>query len=202
MGAGSSHMPLLRENVLAELVQRAADRGTSLEDVPASDSIRARLDALAGLDPGNYQKGTLAGWGVDVRDPTADRALIELCLRIPVEAWLESGRPRGQARIVLSDRLPAAIIDETRKGLQAADWHLAFDRDLPDIGAELERIADCPDAAKLLDIDRMHALLTEWPKADPRGRRSYHVYRQGLLRAVAAGHFIRSTSLDPVNFAD
>ena len=202
MGAGSSHMPLLRENVLAELVQRAADRGTNLEDVPASDSIRARLNALAWLDPGNYQKGTLAGWGIDVRDPTADRALLELCLRIPVEAWIEGGRPRGLARIAFSDRLPEAIVNERRKGLQAADWHLAFDRDLPDISAELERIADCPDAAKLLDIDRMRALLIEWPKADARARRSYHIYRQGLLRAIAAGHFIRSASLTPVDPAE
>jgi asparagine synthase (glutamine-hydrolysing) len=185
--AGVSEATLLREDAIARFgveEKVAADR-------PAWRGGEARLARLRSGDWGLYNAGTLAGWGLDVRDPTADRAFVEQCLRIPSEAWLCGNRPRGLARLALSDRLPAAVVDEPRKGLQAADWHEGFDAALPEIRREVERIAGSPKAAELLDIERMRAMLDEWPDSGRESRPVYHRYCQTMLRGIAAGHFIR-----------
>ena len=39
-------------------------------------------------DRGTQPKGILAGWGVDLRDPTADKRLVEYCLSIPTEQYV------------------------------------------------------------------------------------------------------------------
>jgi asparagine synthase (glutamine-hydrolysing) len=75
------------------------------------------------VDLGNYNKGMLAGWGLDWRDPTADRRLVEYCLSVPMEQYLGAGERRWLGRRALSDRLPAAVLDAKDRGYQAVDWH-------------------------------------------------------------------------------
>jgi asparagine synthase (glutamine-hydrolysing) len=74
------------------------------------------------MDQGNYNKGVLGGWGVDMRDPSADRRLVEFCLSVPPEQFLAGGVPRSLARRAFADRLPPEVLRERRKGYQAADW--------------------------------------------------------------------------------
>ncbi len=145
-------------------------------------------------DVGTYHKGHLAGWGIDVRDPTADRALVELCLSIPTEAYLAGGRARGLARDAFADRLPRVVVDETRKGLQAVDWHEGFMAAQGDLREELERISALPQAKGLLDTGTLRTLAesppeTDWNRGDNQGR-----YRLALLRGISSGHFLRKAS--------
>jgi asparagine synthase (glutamine-hydrolysing) len=60
------------------------------------DLFEETVSALSFYDYGELRKGALAGWGVDERDPTADRRLIEFCLSLPLEMLLKNGerRPR------------------------------------------------------------------------------------------------------------
>ena len=74
-------------------------------------------------DTGNYSKGALAGWGVDLRDPTADRRLVEYCLSVPTDQYLKDGVPRALGKRALADRLPEAVINQRFKGYQSADWY-------------------------------------------------------------------------------
>ena len=91
---------------------------------PRIDTFEARLDALHSVDTGNYDKGDLGGWGIDLRDPTADRRLVEFCLNVPTDQFLYGGRPRSLALRALADRLPAAVLEERKRGYQAVDWRL------------------------------------------------------------------------------
>jgi asparagine synthase (glutamine-hydrolysing) len=172
--------------------QRAVERGLDLTYRPATDPVESRLWVLRRVDGGNYKKGMLGGWGVDQRDPAADRRLVEFCLSVPVEQFLARGVPRSLARRALADRVPASVLRERRKGYQAADWHEGLAAARGDLPEEIDAIEDCGPAAAALDTKRMRRLITEWPEEgswhDPQVTREY---RSALLRGVAAGRFIR-----------
>ena len=176
------------------LEDRARARGLDTKLGPRQGSAEIRLAALRRYDPGNHNKGMLAGWGLDFRDPTADRDLVEFCLRVPAEQFILGGMPRSLARRALSGRVAEPVLAETRKGLQAADWYVALDRSRSDVAEEFRRIADCAPASSILDTRRLGALIDNWPAngwQDPAAERDY---RNALLRAVSAGHFVRKAS--------
>ncbi|HLL30656.1 MAG TPA: asparagine synthase-related protein [Allosphingosinicella sp.] len=187
-GAGETSLlnPALGEAAATRLARRLAQATSGREW-----GIGVRLSALAGAEFGNFHKGALAGWGLDVRDPTGDRRLVELCLSIPGEIYLADGVPRALARRVLADRLPPLVVNETRKGLQGADWHEGLLADWDNVRREVDRIAAAPAAARLLDIARMTALLEAPAVRDWDSNEAHAHYRLALLRGISAGHFIR-----------
>ncbi|HZF95996.1 MAG TPA: asparagine synthase-related protein [Allosphingosinicella sp.] len=189
MSAGS----LIRQDRAEALriEERAAERGLDLDYRPRGDAHEARLWILRRVDQGNYKKGTLGGWGIDLRDPAADRRLIELCLSIPPAEYLAGGRPRSLARASFADRLPAALLDERRKGLQAADWHEGLEAARGELGEEVEAIAGCAPAAEAIDTAAMQALVEDWPEGRWHERAVTMRYRGALLRGLSAGRFIR-----------
>jgi asparagine synthase (glutamine-hydrolysing) len=171
--------------------ERAKERGLDLTYRPWADSKAMRLWALRRVDLGVYYKGTLAGWGIDLRDPTADRRLIELTLRIPERQFILNGECRSIARRAFVDRLPPAVVSERRRGLQAADWRLGVANAEQAIGEELEAFERNPQARMLIDIERLKQANADWPNADLKAESSTMLYRYAMLRAVAAGHFLR-----------
>ena len=149
---------------------------------------------LRRADPGNYNKGTLGRWRLDVRDPTADRRLIEFCLSVPAEQYLRNGRPAALAACAFADRLPPEVLDGRRKGLQAADWHEALTTDRENLRSEWKRLAEIPAAACLLDVPRVTALIESWPAGDWNSAEVTAAYRTLMLRATSIGHFLRKAS--------
>ncbi len=128
------------------LEARAKARQLDLAYRPWKDGHAARLWALRRGDRGPHQKGVLAGWGIDVRDPTADRRLVEFCLAVPTDQFMRDGAPRALARRALADRLPAAVLNAPTKGYQAADWHEGLTAARGELAAEVERLAACAPA--------------------------------------------------------
>lgn len=152
----------------------------------------ARQAFLSEMDFGQYRKGILGGWGIDKRDATADRRLVEFCLALPLEMLLSGGRRRPLARAALADRLPAEVLDARGKGYQAADWHVALTRDRPAVRTLVESIAADPEASSLLDVDWLRTTLDEWPAGGWHDRSIIVRYRIALLMGLAAGHFALS----------
>ncbi|HEX8526354.1 asparagine synthetase B family protein, partial [Allosphingosinicella sp.] len=177
-----------------DLEARARERGLDLAYRPSRDGFSARLLGLRRVDMGNVNKGVLAGWGVDLRDPTSDRRLVEFCLSLPGEAFVQDGLPRSLALRGLADRLPPEVIAEKRKGLQAADWHEAIAASRERLREEIERIGEVPAAARALDLARMRRLIDEWPSDGWHLRQAETDYRLALLRGVVSGHFLRRAS--------
>lgn len=170
---------------------RADERGLDLAYRPWTDSRAMRLWVLRRVDFGVYIKGTLAGWGLDMRDPTADRRLIELCLRIPERQFSLNGALRSLARRVLADRLPAALVSERRQGAQGTDWPLAVAVAMPAMTEELDALERNPQARALIDLSRLRQAQTDWPHVDPSDPVVGREYASIMFRALAAGHFLR-----------
>ncbi|MGZ8337165.1 MAG: asparagine synthetase B family protein, partial [Allosphingosinicella sp.] len=156
----------------------------------AGDHFQTVVDALAGMDFGEYRKGVLGGWGIDKRDATADVRLIEFCLSLPIDMLLRNGVRRPLARAALADRLPAAVLDHRSKGYQAAEWHQALTRDLPTIRRLIEAIAADPIASSVIDAELLRRLVGEWPDEGWERPATIAIYRAVLLHSLAAGHFM------------
>ncbi len=190
------HYSAIRAERLAEfdLAAIARQRDHDFSFPPAKDGFALRLRILGPEYGANHSKGALAGWGIDRRDPTADKRLVEFCLSIPTEQYLADGVTRALAKRALADRLPQAVLDEPRKGYQAVDWHEGLTTARLDVAAELDRLASCGPAAKMLDLDRLKALVKNWPKSGWEHRDIMRPYRLALLRGIGAGFFLRKAS--------
>ena len=155
------------------------------------NAFTKRLQILQAIDPGNHHKESLGGFQVEYRDPTADVRLLEFCLAVPTEQFLRNGMPRSLARRALADRLPQKIVEQTRTGVQVADWHEDLNAARTDIEDELGRLEDCPAVASTLDLPRLRRLTEAWPSSGWERTDVEMRYRYTLLRAIAVGHFLR-----------
>ena len=176
------------------LGEMAAERGLDTNYRPRKDAHETRLWALGRTDSGAYNKGTLAGWGIDTRDPTGDQRLIEFCLAVPLEEYLRDGQRRALARTAFADRLPPVIAGEKRKGYQAADWYESVTAARGDIAEELDRIAASPEACTALDSRMMERHVRDWPTGGWGEQKVVQKYRLALMRGVSAGHFVRKAA--------
>ncbi|HEX8240758.1 MAG TPA: asparagine synthase-related protein [Allosphingosinicella sp.] len=176
------------------IAERGAERGLDSSYRPRRDAHELRLWALRRIDTGNYNKGYLAGWGIDVRDPTSDRRLVEFCLTVPTDQYLRHGVRRALARTAFADRLPAKIVNERLKGYQAADWHEGLVAARDELGSELGRIEASAEASATLDHAAMRRLAESMPAEGWNKPGITQRYRLALLRGVSAGHFLRKAA--------
>ena len=177
-----------------DLERIAKERNLDPSYRPRKDAFADRIWVLRRTDSGNINKGTLAGWGIDQRDPTADRRLVEYCLSIPTDRYLVDGVPRAVARAALTDRLPPEVLGERRRGYQAPDWHVGLTAARADAAVELDQIASCEAAARTLDVARMKRLLNDLPAYGWDRPAAMKAYRLALLRGMSVGHFLRKAS--------
>jgi asparagine synthase (glutamine-hydrolysing) len=177
-----------------DLKRLAAERHLDFAYRPRKNGFDTRLWVLRRVDPGNYNKGILAGWGLDQRDPTADRRLVEYCLSVPMDEYLHKGELRSLGRRALSDRLPAAVLDARHKGYQAVDWHEGLTAARADVAAEVGRLAPCEPAARVLDVGRMQQLIAELPDSGWERPEVMNAFRHALMRGISAGHFLRKAA--------
>lgn len=176
----------------------AADRVLGNEWSRASDdSLTDRLTLLSTDDSGAACKGILAEWRIDYRDPTADRRLVEFSLRVPAEQLIFDGQPRALLRKVLADRAPPEVLDNPKKGYQAADWHEGLNEARDEVAEEVARIEMFEPSAEIIDVDRLRSLIDDWPEAGSEAWTQFAAvvdYRCRLLRAISAASFMRQAS--------
>jgi asparagine synthase (glutamine-hydrolysing) len=169
---------------------RARRAGNRPEPLPR-DARTMRLDFFARTDLGAFWRGIYVATGIEHRDATADRRLLEFTLDVPDAEYLRGGFPRSLARRALAGRLPPEILTESRRGVQAADWHEGAAAEHAQLAAELDLIAACPAAAEVLDLDSMRSRLAAWPSDGWDRTPTILAYRAGLLRELSLGHFMR-----------
>lgn len=175
-----------------DLEDTAVAMAGNLANLAGADSRGLRIAVLRRAAHGDlYRSAIRRMFGIDQRDPTADRRLFELCLSIPDDQFLHEGVVRSLGRRVLADRLPPMIVEERRRGLQAADWHVGFDAARAEIAAEVERIAASPLASEAIDIGRLRRLADDWPTGGWGRKAVEFPYKLAMSRALGAGRFIR-----------
>jgi asparagine synthase (glutamine-hydrolysing) len=141
------------------------------------------------LDGDGAQRMTLAVAGIDQRDPTSDRRLVEFCLAIPPD--LLASRPVEPSPVYLSafsGRIPEPVLQNRRRGYQGADWYEMFEP--AEVGALFEQLAGNPAVEALLDMEAIRARIASWPRSGDRNWKRLAPYRTGVLRALALADFV------------
>ena len=143
-----------------ELAKRInlVERAQSAFNLAAFD-VRSDLAGLfVGSDFGNDNAGYVAGWRLEMRDPTADKRVFEFIHSIPIDQFVRDGWMRSLIRRAMKDRLPESTLRRHDRGLQAADWHESMSDSLDSIRAELRLLERSPLACRVLDLPRMKKL--------------------------------------------
>jgi asparagine synthase (glutamine-hydrolysing) len=173
------------------LETRARAVAGDMRNIARGNSRALRLAVFDRLDYSHWPASTRRLFGIDARDPTADRRLLELCLSIPDTQFLHRGVYRSLIRRAMAGIVPDQILRERRKGLQSADWRFGFDAALPGLMGELERLRHSTLVRQCLDLSRMEQLLHRWPGPDNSSEATTIKYLSAFSSAFAAGRFIQ-----------
>jgi asparagine synthase (glutamine-hydrolysing) len=170
-----------------EMIRLSKESGWDV--LPPRDSKARRWKLLQTYDAGNFRKRSLARWGLEERDPTSDRRLVEFCFSLPPEAFLRNGVRRPAMRHALAPRLPAEVLDQSLRGYQMPDWYEHFPaEEMREAVAELEAEGE----NGVVDLAALRTAAQSWPAGGWHERPIIYFYRIKFLRALAACHFIRS----------
>jgi asparagine synthase (glutamine-hydrolysing) len=95
---------------------------------------------------------TSAGFGIDVRDPTADVRLLEFCLSIPDTVYRDAEHDRLLIRRAMQRLLPPAVQWNRRRGRQSADLVFRLRDDAINVGAAVRAVAGSPLVRETLNV--------------------------------------------------
>ncbi len=188
----------LRHLIRGEAFLTGSKEMRSKKQTRSSVRIPNRTEAMMWqfdrVELGAMLKAQLGGWGLDYRDPTCDRDLVDLCFSIPTEQYVHDGVPRSIARGMLQDRLPSEMVKERKKGLQAPDWHVQFVKNRQEIAQELEILSDFDLLKNRVDIQRFQNAMKTLPESGWNEPETVTEYRSVILRTISMGDFIRRVS--------
>jgi asparagine synthase (glutamine-hydrolysing) len=162
--------------------------GEAWDVAPARYAGERRWKMLRMADPGNYRKRSLAEWGVEERDPTNDRRLVEFCFSLPPEALLDGGVRRPALRRALAGRVPDGLPDQRLRGQQMPDWYEQISAGEVQSFARAE--AESGLAGSVVDLEAVDRAARSWPTSGWEERPIFYLYRMHLLRSLAAARFV------------
>jgi asparagine synthase (glutamine-hydrolysing) len=167
---------------------RAANRHH--HDLHRLSEMDFRLTVLAGgADVFDVYSGLRPWFGIETRDPTADRRVVEFCMAVPGSQYLQDGVTRSLLRRAMAGRLPDQIRLRTTYGMQGPDWPEWLPSIRADLSQELDRLEASETARRCLDLPKMRHLVDHWP--DRLTRAHEQAYPLLLLRGIMMGRFIR-----------
>jgi len=144
------------------------------------------------FDFGSRRLAIQSMFGIDLRDPTADKRVYEFCFSIPPEQYMAEGHSRSLVRRALKGRGPESTRLSYKRGLQGADWYITVAESLPAIRAEVEEMQKSPVARESIDFARLHATLDSWPSSGYETAAVSNQWHNAMLRAVSLGYFLRT----------
>ena len=143
---------------------------------------------------GQHNKGLLAQNYLDMRDPTADRRLVEFTLWAPDRIFLQGGEPRwlyGQAFV---GRIPAQSVGRREKGYQSADWFPRLKASVPLISRMMDEIGDSAMAHTAVDLTVMKEDLQSLSAASSPSPQNTLRFKLRFLRALSVTQFSKCAS--------
>jgi asparagine synthase (glutamine-hydrolysing) len=165
----------------------AANRGHLSSRPMRSEHIMGELQ----YDQDDFMATWLTGFGVELRDPTRVKALVEFCLSIPDGQFLRNGEMRSLVRRAMRGRLPPQVTNNTQRGMQALDWFEGLFEARPQIMGLLDQMERSDLARSCLDVPRMRGLIEAWPARKDWGSDAVtRQYRSGLVRGLTMGRFL------------
>jgi len=162
----SSHSPI--NPVFAEaqhLIARSRAKGY---DFSFRTNRNSKITRYGYFEMSDAVKSVFVGYkalyGVESRDPTMDARIFNFCLAIPENQCRRHGKDRLLIRRAMSGRLPDEIVNNTQRGLQAADWfeRLYMARDV--IEDELKSWNDTSLVSTILDVEKLRIIFNKISK--------------------------------------
>lgn len=152
-----------------QVEDRARRAGIDLHFRMVRSALQIRLNAISKVEfRGEWEAGMLALFGIELRDPTADLDVVEFCLGIPPEQYLAEGIDRSLIRRAMWGILPAAVLANRKRGIQAPDRQTWLDRNTTNIQLELARLARNPFIREVIDFSTLRL-----PPSDPAKTNQY-----------------------------
>jgi asparagine synthase (glutamine-hydrolysing) len=139
----------------------------------------------------NRTNGGASFWGpqfgLEARDPTADKRIFEFCLTLPIDQFARGAEHRLLIRRMMHGRLPAGVLDNPRRGLQAGDWPEQLRAVSARLPSDLDVIERTPWLSSLLDVERLRAWVSSGLPASPGAFELEKAakYHTALPRAIA-----------------
>ena len=135
--------------VRPELRPQPNQREGSSREAPGT---RARWIAFITTPKNTWWPDPLTTWGVDWRDPMADRMLIETLLSFPLAAFKVDGRSRGLARAIGSGLLPDVVRLRCNQGAQVPELPSLIARDAQRYRIAIHEMLASDSCRALLDL--------------------------------------------------
>ncbi len=180
----------LRKNVVAEwqlLEEIKKNNGGFDRYYP--DAKAGMLHILgAGSNP-RCMFGSNAGhyYGVEKRDPTADKRVLEYCLSIPNDAFFDhQGSNKQVLKRMMKNRLPDQVLFEKRKGLQSADLAHRALAERETITNLLDKMSQNDAFNDLMDTQKLKA---NWQNMSA-AQNAAALYPQTILKTLMVGCFL------------
>jgi asparagine synthase (glutamine-hydrolysing) len=151
-----------------EVIDRAARDNEAFDTPPPRNSRLGRIrDFRMYFESADWFAMVRARFGLDIRTPAFDRRLVAFCIGIPENQYLRKGRDRWLIRRAMEGRLPDMVLNNMKYGVQAADWYPRLTRQRDHIAEEVKRLAENAEVASILDMQRLNAILGNWPDRQP-----------------------------------
>lgn len=187
-GEPSNVQPYLR----GELKARVRERHRSEDPRPTHSSHEQGAMLLDQIDLADPVPHAL--FGIDVRDPTADRRVVEAWLSNPVALKLSRYDRRPIFERAFGDILPLDCIRAPRRAYQSLDWNLAYD--VAELRDGISRYSGNALVREHIDLTAVIQALDRWPVDRMPTLDETADIGGGMLRAVSLAAFLH------VNFPD
>lgn len=146
-----------------DLSERCRQQGIHAGLVAPADGLKMRLYMLSMTGHGqDIQTALRTFTGIEHRVPLADVRLLEFCLSLPEEQFLHDGEFRSLPRRALEGRLPQAVLRNNLIGSQNPELTLRMAAMRQQFAAEIELLRKVPLAARMVDLDRLAAIVRRW----------------------------------------
>ena len=175
---------LLREPYRSRAAQWLAEDET--DERPTASYRQQRGNQLLAYEPADTVTQRL--YGLDPRDPTSDRRLVEFCLSLPAAVLVAADGGRPLYERAFKRDLPPALIDCQRRGFQASNWIEMFQPEL--LRGAFRKLHANPAVEELLDLAAIMARLDRWPTSGGHRLENLTRYRHDVLTVLAVADFI------------
>lgn len=177
--------PLLREPYRAQAEAAIAD---TLADPRPTGNARAEANQLFMLnEPGELMHQ--AAYWMPVSDPTGDREVAEVVASIdPALLFPNRSTERPLYQAAFGERVPEAVINNRRRGMQVADWFLHFPPDL--VRQRWQVLGRNAVVAELFDLAAIAKRIDRWPTSNSADVRIMDEYRGQMLTCLGVAEWI------------
>lgn len=159
---------------------------------------RAKVLTMAGGEGTDTMLAMEMLHGIPSRDPTSYRPLVEFCVGIPDDQYLRGGVRRWLAKRMLDGKVPDMVLRETRRGRQAADWHLRLCRQRDHLIEEIDWLMEDAAVSKRLNLKALRKAMVDFPDKTPTDKKAAARLQLAVTRGLTTARFIRY--LDGRNF--